>query len=235
MRLILANAVQSASAAHDTSPSKPSATENPADHSAKRVVFDGAKPDFSRPLKVDARSGLPEMDRPGFRGKKAKALMAPDTGLQAAIMKARLAVKPRGRGDQVSANKLQNTATELQRQVDTALATGFPASDPLVAEARTLLATLGEIRTQVRQAHALPYPCTDATCICQYARLPVMPGLARVVSTVECDATAHDATSWPLCCILILVFCCQGCRRPRRPLESERNRNRCRPGRLQRQ
>ena len=73
--------------------------------------------------------------------------------LQRAISEVNDVVSSRGKGGQVSAKALGSASNKLQQTLDTAMTAGLSTSDALVAKAETLLSTLGEMQTQVSQAH----------------------------------------------------------------------------------
>ena len=71
--------------------------------------------------------------------------------LQTAMAEARAIVASRGDGGHASASKLQSHAEVLGDKLEHLLTTGFPRGDPVIADTKRLIKTLGEMRMKVRQ------------------------------------------------------------------------------------
>ena len=71
-------------------------------------------------------------------------------GLQGAIAKANNALIPSGGGDRANADELQSAATELKTTTESIMTAGLSKSEPVIAEANKLHATLRDLSTKVR-------------------------------------------------------------------------------------
>ena len=70
--------------------------------------------------------------------------------LQTAIAKANNVLIPSGDGDRVNADEVQSVAAELKTTTESVMTAGLSKSEPVVAEANKLHATLCDIRAKVR-------------------------------------------------------------------------------------
>ena len=75
--------------------------------------------------------------------------------MQGAIAKANNALIPSDDGDRANADELQSAAAELKTTTESVMTAGLSKSEPVVAEANKLHATLRDISAKVRLLHAL--------------------------------------------------------------------------------
>ena len=86
----------------------------------------------------------------GFTLRAISQLATLQRDLQAAIAKANTALIPRGGGDRANADELQSAAAELNTTTESIMTAGLSKSEPVIAEANKLHATLRDISTKVR-------------------------------------------------------------------------------------
>ena len=70
--------------------------------------------------------------------------------MQGAIAKGNNALIPSGDGDRANVDELQSAAAELKTTTDSVMTSGLSKSEPVVAEANKLHATLCDARAKVR-------------------------------------------------------------------------------------
>ena len=75
--------------------------------------------------------------------------------MQGAIAKANNVLTPSGDGDRANADEVQSAAAELKTTTESVMTAGLSKSEPVIAEANELHATLCDISAKVRLLHAL--------------------------------------------------------------------------------
>ena len=108
--------------------------------------------------------------------------------LQAAIAKANNALIPSDDGDRANAHELQRAAAELKATTASVMTAGLSKSEPVVAEANELHATLCDISAKVRLLHAL---CLVAimhgqTPLYVYTSPTNLPAITLSIVTLTC-------------------------------------------------